>query len=183
MKGFDKTPEGINDKWSRRFNATKAISKHIQNYIKESVNGFSEWHKNVIEAMISEYSPSKLTEGQAQKWLNMTIKYLYVFSNIIDEQDSRIDQFRDFIVNSSTSEYYPPVDSYILKQLKKEKIDGIPSKVWSQMDHNESMTLRDLMIQNGKDFIWELQNWKQFADKYADIDSRSYAAYLREIKK
>lgn len=45
-----------------------------------SAAGFDSWHRGACEALIGVYRSYEihLTVGQAQKWLNMTLKYLFV---------------------------------------------------------------------------------------------------------
>jgi len=45
-----------------------------------SATGFDSWHRGACEALIGVYGSHgiHLTVGQAQKWLNMTLKYLFV---------------------------------------------------------------------------------------------------------
>lgn len=46
----------------------------------KSQEDFDLWHRSVSEKMIFEYKKQEiiLTNGHAQKWINMTIKYLYI---------------------------------------------------------------------------------------------------------
>ncbi|MBE5872927.1 MAG: hypothetical protein E7287_00815 [Lachnospiraceae bacterium] len=76
----------------------------IRNNLR-SINGdFVKWHREVCKRLIEIYDsdklviregkkrtdkPAKLTYGQAQKWLNMTLKYLWLLNRLglIDDKN------------------------------------------------------------------------------------------------
>lgn len=77
----------------------KAYRKNVTDFLKdrikkgllpvieaESQQAYDAWHKATCDGIINEFSPCfRLHYGQAQKWLNMTIKYLCVFKVTIVE--------------------------------------------------------------------------------------------------
>ena len=74
--------------------------------------------------MKNVYGNHNLTEGQAQKWLNMTIKYIFVFANLFGNDYGRLDEINVFLNDTSVDDYKCPIDSYVLKganMIKPEK--------------------------------------------------------------
>ncbi len=67
--------------------------------------GFDRWHREACETMIDFYKREKdysLSCGQAQKWINMALKYAYLY-DADDRKD--LDRFR--------AVFHVPVDRYI----------------------------------------------------------------------
>ena len=92
---------------------------------------FDAWHSDSCDTLIECYagllggiSPIRMTHGQAQKWINMTVKYCWAFGG------SELDRLVP---------WYPaahvPVDEVILRAAVAEKIVGeCPVSVWSKWD-------------------------------------------------
>ncbi|MDD3085129.1 MAG: hypothetical protein PHU32_04565 [Candidatus ainarchaeum sp.] len=78
---------------------------------------FDYWHNSVCDSIIKKYNNKniELKYGQAQKWLNMTIKYLYCLGENFDKEFSF---------------FHIPVDNYILDiALERLNIEK-PKSVW-----------------------------------------------------
>lgn len=84
---------------------------------------FKDWHNNVCEGIIQisqkEDRLFKTTQeikyGQAQKWLNMTLKYLLLLGYWDDNEANRLEKL-----------FHVPVDSYIMEAANKDFSVGIP---------------------------------------------------------
>ena len=87
--------------------------KTLLNHSKPSQEYFDKWHKFACDRLKC-FSEDILTYGQAQKWINMTLKYISIFEHKITE---------------ATYEYYHvPIDKYILKATNY-KFDTAWSKI------------------------------------------------------
>ena len=162
--------EDYNTKWSYRFRATNIIRSEIKSF-SEKENTFERWHEKVIKEIEKVYG-IKLNHGQAQKWLNMTIKYIFVLKEILSTEDSRLKDIQGFLDNTDENDYYPPIDSYVIKGAKVSS-----EKPWSKMtsdDYNKIIT----SLGEGKNFIWEMESWGEFAKKYKEYTKDSYEAYI-----
>ena len=78
----------------------------------ENADEYNEKHKNICQKLTSISSPileEKLSIGQAQKWVNMTVKHLWL----------------NDLVKCDAAFLHVPIDNYILGELfgKVEKID------------------------------------------------------------
>ncbi len=85
------------------------LIKEFSDVLESSLSDFGVWHENLCN-MLTEYTNSevfkeKLTVGQAQKWINMTIKYL----RILGKWDEKI------------KDVHIPIDEYIMSAASIEK--------------------------------------------------------------
>lgn len=115
---------------------------------------FNDWHKEVCDQILEIYKEKgiTLTYGQAQKWINMTIKYLYVL------EPETFDGVFDFL--------HIPIDKYVLdiaKELGVERIKG----AWSKLDDYEEYLKYQENIKEKIGEIaplrWEFRNWLKAA--------------------
>ena len=126
-----------------------------------NVNGNN---KKLMSALLKCLSVDKKTKqrfhfGQVQKWVNMTLKYLYLLGIVKDDKDIKVLQI--------------PVDSYILKALSEES--GIKQKTnsaWSRFDSEDYYNIYD----DYKDTIdkpyihWEHDAWIKQAEKEKEVE-------------
>ena len=137
---------------------------------------FDKEHNRICEEIIKTYSEiSEFTYGQAQKWLNMTFKYV-----LLIEEDSILKSY-----------LHIPVDSYIMQAVGSDnpklkhclKLECIPqkngtvgkyiessSKPWSKWDYEEYIAfqncIRKAISESSYSFPieWENQAWIEVAE-------------------
>lgn len=159
----------------------KAILKNIMknedknqniNNIKNQ-DEFDTWHHGLCDNIIKKSKniekfkktdngkkeKIQLTYGQAQKWVNMTIKYLYMLN------DHTFDNVFDFL--------HVPVDNYIFKAVKDElEIKKPTKKSWSRWDNYEEYInyqndirekIREKIDIDTPPLLWEFKNWLEVA--------------------
>lgn len=131
---------------------------------------FNTWHEKTCKELVGSYndinkSPNNdegFTFGNAQKWVNMTIKYIYllntVFSNIKGEENNFSKTYGN-IIDGISSYIHIPIDNYIIEavwdmdkiplpvpEIKeklpkkgngKGKYNSEKYKSWSKMDDKE----------------------------------------------
>lgn len=162
------------DKYNYKVKRKETISnicKTLIGSIKECPGDnadFDSWHESIcqqIESTMndkkSELLKEKFTIGQAQKWVNMTLKYLWL-----------LDMLPEGI---SETDLHVPIDSFILKALEKN-ISDISHKdgtykykedAWSRMDKYENYKcLQDKIkeVAKGSNPIdWESKAWIEVA--------------------
>ena len=168
----------LNTRWEYRYNASCVISSRLKEYSPEI--GFNEWHKETIAKIKEEYERN-LSEGQAQKWLNMTIKYLFVFSTLLGMEDKRLSKFNRFLTSTDASKYKIPIDGFVLRG---SDIKEIKNKTWSKLGEDNSNSYGDVeqeLINKGYDFLWELKNWEKISKKEKkNPDKGTYARYIKD---
>ena len=149
---------GVNDANKRKY-----LREHATGIIRDSVtkllcskcktqDDFDKWHEETTEKIRSWYISKgvEFTYGHAQKWLNMTLKYLY----ILHACDFK--KLSDF--------FHAPVDNYILDAAEADFDIKRPCKAWSNWDegYNSYLTyqkkLREKMQEQSL-FRWEFQAW------------------------
>ena len=141
-----------------KFICSKLI-KSIEGYPNHS-GGFDTWHESkcaqIIDRMNAPYGDGKkgflkarFTYGQAQKWVNMTLKYLWLL---------------DMLPNGlSEAELHVPVDSFILEALKGTQLFNT--------EGNKITGSGESYYYNGEAWsaISEPKNYKKLQDGIGDI--------------
>lgn len=124
------------------------ISGHIVNQ-----EVFNAWHRALSDRIKTLYAQKGIvfTYGHAQKWINMTIKYLYIL-----EYDS-FDAVFPYL--------HVPIDNIIFEMASKQFNLSRPKDVWSSWDEYEEQYLayqQALSNQIGDldPLRWEFRNWK-----------------------
>ncbi len=167
----------------------------------EKCDDFDQWHEETCKEMIDFYSNNKeengqsvlvcregkkrtdkettLLPGQAQKWLNMTLKYLWLLYRLKLLEDN----LSSFVCKHQ-SYFHIPLDSYIIRYIKREpkqkrmndfpesnglnnmySIVGLSGSEWSKInDYKEYLeyqkTIRnDLSKSKMLPLQWELEHW------------------------
>lgn len=121
-----------------------------------SQDEFDAWHHSLSDTIKTLYLDEgvKFTYGHAQKWINMTIKYLYML-----EADSFDDVF-EFL--------HIPLDNYVF-DIAKDSLGIIRPKVaWSNWDNYDEQYLQyqNLIrerISTGTPLRWEFRYWLKAA--------------------
>jgi len=131
-RDFNRTMHGIADKKKEdkydygyfRSLMNEIINDTLTNDFNQ--NSFDMWHKQSCDKLINEFEKIvnyQLHYGQAQKWINMTLKYLFAIGN---EKINGIDRNYKY--------FHIPIDNIIQKKLNIEyNICNIPMK-WSRIN-------------------------------------------------
>ncbi len=130
----------------------------LKRYYSPEQEFFDQWHERTCYDIRGVYLSAdiKFTFGQAQKWLNMTLKYLYVLG------DHDLDRFLDL--------FHIPIDKYVIEIAARDLNIPCPKKRWSKWDDytNEYMryqlALRERIV-GVSPFFWELSAWNDEADQ------------------
>ncbi|WP_455520946.1 hypothetical protein [Parvimonas micra] len=137
----------------------------IDNLTSKIQGDFDKWHEQLCKKIIDEYKKSKiqLSYGQAQKWVNMTIKYLYIL------------EVEGYTFDSVFENLHIPIDNYVFDAVEKELGIKRPVDAWSKLDKKEYLKYQEdirgeLRKKNISPLIWEFENWLKEAqeDKKAD---------------
>ncbi len=128
----------------------------IDTYGAASQEDFDSWHKETCSLIMHPYNEIEISFscGQAQKWLNMTIKYLYIIGNC------SFDKVFGFL--------HIPVDNYVLEIARKELGVPVPSVRWSRwIDYeDEYMAYQKELrsrIKTYEPLRWEFKYWMKEA--------------------
>lgn len=119
-------------------NGTRKMASVVEKSVKElyeSGIAFDDWHKNLCEEICNKYGKicdnnayplanSFFSYGNAQKWVNMTIKNLYVISGAYLAVGCKDNKSFFESVASRSDEYHVPLDNIILGELYKQELLG-----------------------------------------------------------
>lgn len=129
------------------------IVKMLENV--KSQESYDEWHESVCEEMSEIYLTQGVSfcVGQSQKWLNMTLKYLYVLG------------YNEF--SEVFSYLHVPVDKYIFDIVKKELNIKKTKGAWSRIDNYSDYLNYQISIREKIDVAplrWELNEWTRYVN-------------------
>lgn len=175
LKGFAKNQ--YQKKWELRFEASTKIKEALN--LLDAESNYTSWHCELCRALQKLYTEKRLSYGQAQKWVNMTMKYLQVFAIIFQDMDNQesLNTIPMFFKNAKhIKSLHIPLDSYIMEQY------GISSfGPWSKMDEPTYEKCREKI--NDKSINDELSDWGKAAKKHRANDHKSYAYFIASKKK
>ena len=160
------------DKNNARKKMRMDVTEYICNAIGEltAATNYDIWHEGVCEKIENRYKGfindakhgnKTLTVGQIQKWLNMTIKWLWMYNSCV----RKIEYFKGII--DHTANLHIPLDSFILAYIKKEyDLSLEKSSVWSQISEynvylDYQTNFRDKLNCGESPIEWELVHWKE----------------------
>ena len=120
-KDDSKKNKYISDLKSKSDNIYPTAFDEIKSKIGDLLNGtiqeYSCWRNKLCDTIVGYYKGIKLnnkslfTYGNAQKWINMTMKYLYIISGILEDNKSQ----KWKVIDSLTNAYHIPIDNYIIE--------------------------------------------------------------------
>ncbi len=183
-KGSKVNNEIAQNKRDKRDKITEVIKKQIEQWIKNtpSEEDFNSQHTALCSTIIDEYKgttdqgdpKNSLYFGQAQKWVNMTLKNLYVYSESNRTQLS---------LKSLLPYMHIPIDSIIMDiaagskkcyvdnntityGIKKPKNGNNKEICWSKFDETTYKEYQKALTDKIKEthpsidpIIWELTHW------------------------
>lgn len=132
-------------------NAIKSIDRN-----KLSHEYFDKWHEDIAKRICDIYTNNSIVfyYGQAQKWINMTFKYLYTL---------KPDEFAFYVPFLHIA-----IDNIVIDIAKEEFEIAKPKKSWSKWSKEEYLkyqkTLRD-NISEDSPFNWEYLIWLRWNKK------------------
>lgn len=168
-----------------------ACAEQIKNELKklpglQSQEEYDEWHSEICEFMVGEYAEkihsakeAFFSYGNAQKWVNMTMKYLYLMCGVFDENSAFMQEIGNTVM--TLSEYlHVPVDSYIIEAVwdkpvtlplrpKGRKREGYkyasekvePWSKWNKVQYDEFR--KSLNFEGRCPLEWENEAWLKVA--------------------
>jgi hypothetical protein len=125
MHGFGKLPNK-DSIYSRASTKVRNAVNAIVSTPPQTQLEFDKWHRNLSEALIGIFRNTTFDfhAGQAQKWINMTLKNIFVCG------EKRLSVFQP------TYEFcHMPIDNVVLRQLPKEILT--PAEPWSRWSYEE----------------------------------------------
>jgi hypothetical protein len=105
-----------------REEATQLLKKELNNI--NEVSNFIKWHRGIIQEICNVYKKTALgfSGGIAQKWINMTIKNIFVINASLNMCNEECEQIKKIVNVLSKCEYDIPVDDYMIAVAKGKGI-------------------------------------------------------------
>ncbi|SEQ39179.1 hypothetical protein SAMN02910369_01678 [Lachnospiraceae bacterium NE2001] len=123
---------------------------------KDEMVNFDGWHNETCNMLIKLYDKNGLkdifTYGNAQKWINMTLKYIFLLNGISNNNAESILEKSSKICRYS-SDFHIPIDSYIIDELwdPKKKVK-LPVK-------DNAKKGRDYLYKTPSEYVKGWSNW------------------------
>lgn len=151
-----------------------ALKKEVTKYLQKQVrtldasninqNTFDEWHDNICMEIMKIYHDRSYPfyYGQAQKWLNMLFKYLYVYN---------VKGYEFLFSDQLIKTLHMPIDTKVIKELHNKYNIKWPNSGWSKWDQDtyqsyqtnvrEQLAQDTTLTEDAKlAFYWELIHWQ-----------------------
>jgi hypothetical protein len=99
---------------------------------------FDDWHRDTCRRLCLLYTDksfSAFSAGHAQKWINMTFKYIYLMKGRVEG----FDHLYGFC--------HVPLDNILLGELKKHELP-VPNVAWSKLSYREYMEAQNWLRQH-----------------------------------
>lgn len=111
-------------------NSLTNLAKNINTLLLSETETFDEWHKNACECIINDNKKSKITitYGQAQKLVNMSLKYIYCLE--------------DFDTEINVTAWHMTLDSYTLNWIAQHLYK--PTGRGNQTELSDTINIKDL---------------------------------------
>ena len=98
------------------------------------INDYNTWHADFCQSIVERYKSKQLehfTYGNAQKWVNMTMKYIMILVDIIravDDTDVATEFMNKYgsLIDTYRTDLHVPVDSYIIKAVWEDEGIKLP---------------------------------------------------------
>jgi len=135
LKGIAKLPngDGLHSKAQRVLtNALTTLKARLEKRMAQS--DFDGWHRRTCDDLVAVYGDTfAFHAGQAQKWVNMTLKYIFTVG------EEHIPGFAP-----AYTLCHAPIDNIVLRELTRYGFD-CPSKAWSQFEYDEYFKCQEWM--------------------------------------
>ncbi len=154
--------ENSKERIALKKSATEILRQAVEK-LKNDPSDFPKWHEKSCNALIACYG-GQLSYGQAQKWLNMLLKYLYVYD---------VKGYETLFSPERIAALDMPVDSKVIEALRRKYAVKPPTAGWSVWDRNTyrayQAAARNALhnapdIENSDEqipFYWELIHWSE----------------------
>ena len=165
-----------------------SAKEHIKCFLNNIKNyNFQELHKNCALELIEIYKDKtnddyEFTYGIAQKWLNMSVKYLIIIAKVLEKYNSENEFYKSYkdYISSIEKNCDVPIDDYILEaawSLEKENDKFQNKKIKFPLKKNKCKT------KAGKYNSEKIDRWSSWKEpqRYKDFQT-SLKSFIEEDK-
>lgn len=104
----------------------KAIKKAIDQLLINGETEFDHWHESICDSLVKIYEDNGINHdkeilfsyGNSQKWVNMTLKYVYILYWIYQSFSDSSDFCKKYekVVETCSKYFHIPVDSFMIQK-------------------------------------------------------------------
>lgn len=122
----------------------ETVLKKLVDECFEKTSLEADWHCNACKEICGIYAKkeiSKFTYGNAQKWVNMTLKNLYIIGSLHELVDLKDSEKWEKLLEKA-SEFHAPVDNYILQAVWEDENSTTPDSKKTSLKDCKNLKLR-----------------------------------------
>lgn len=151
---------------------------------------YDEWHYCTCNELYENYKNVKHGEnkeafsyGNAQKWVNMTVKYLYVFYNIYAPENPEHDFSTEWkaVLDNYGKDFHVPIDNYILENIWDKALQNCESGEKRKCDKDRWRCMLGYIVKDEKKIHSENYNSEKVI-AWSKWDSTKYKNFQEKIK-
>ena len=137
--------------------------------LEDDISDFDGWHEETCDKLVEVYNDNGLegvfTYGNAQKWVNMTLKYICLLNGISGDYSKEFKEQTDKIMKYLSS-FHVPIDSFIIDIMWYYKDIRLPYKSGVENRRSTNYAIPSKYVKG-----WS--NWEKPEYKKAIEDLRS----------
>ena len=154
--------------------AIKDVVIKLTTYKKD----FGIWHRYLLKDLLNIYKGYDFNDGYeftlgiAQKWINMTMKYLQVIFCFSQAVGLKFQKNYSNMIETYQNSFHVPIDSIILKAAKSDFHINCISENWSKIkDYRKYKTFQKAIAtkikkeEYGSPIDWESPKWMEYSQK------------------
>ena len=152
------------------------LTNGTQNKLNENENEYDEKHQDLSKKLKEMYSKCtnsgyEFSYGIAQKWVNMTMKYLGVILTIFSEYNNTHDFVNTYKNSFQAIEHYlhVPIDGYILEYVSNKKYSNVEAIDIDKKENNNNLAWSKYEEENYKTLQNNIKN-KFIKEKTSPLD-------------
>lgn len=158
-------------------NSLTNLAKNINTLLSSKTKKFDEWHKNACECVINDNKKKNITitYGQAQKLVNMSLKYIYCLE--------------DFDTGINVTDWHMTLDSYTLNWIAQHLYK--PTGRSNQTELSDTIYIKDLAKElsgcfssSEEESEEKIKTISKFVEniKWNNLDDNGYKFLQKKIK-
>lgn len=171
---INKENKDLSDK--AKENAWRKITDFLKPANLPSEGEYDKWHTTLCEELTESYNELNgiFSYGNAQKWVNMTMKYLYIFHRLLQVYNPASDFENKYgkKIEKLIPKLHVPIDSYIIQAVWEKKDVSLPTK--DQYLHKPRTKY------TAKNNAEKVKAWSQWEKKEYDKTQEGFKSVVKE---
>ena len=132
---------------------------------RASESAFDGWHAETCDALIKAFGGDEMSYGHAQKWLNMSLKYLFTAHALKLDDIGQIESWYPFA--------HLPVDNVVLESLARTGFDHKVPLPWSKLTKDDYLIFQHAVRQTFKECPMDVEFMLWRGDRTPTLRAKS----------